>query len=48
MFAEMSGTASIPSAAVIGKVRRGEGGTRPGQGEGERVKFREISIKGCK
>jgi len=33
MFTEMSASASIPTAAVIGKVRRGHGGTEPRQGE---------------
>lgn len=36
MFAGMSALASIPPAAVIGKVRRGDSGTRPGQQERER------------
>ena len=33
MFAGMSASASIPNVAVIGKVRRGDSGTQPGQGE---------------
>ncbi len=33
MFAGMSASASIPPAAVIGKVRRGDSGTQPGQGK---------------
>ena len=33
MFAGMSASASIPPAAVIGKVRRGDSGTQPGQAE---------------
>lgn len=33
MFAGMSASASIPPAAVIGKVRRGDSGTQPSQGE---------------
>lgn len=33
MFVGMSAPASIPRAAVIGKVRRGDSGTLPGQGE---------------
>lgn len=33
MFAGMSALASIPPAAVIGKVRRGDSGAQPGQGE---------------
>lgn len=33
MFSEMSALASIPPAAVIGKVSRGDSGTQPGQGE---------------
>lgn len=33
MFAGMSASPSIPPADVIGKVRRRESGTHPGQGE---------------
>lgn len=32
MFTGMSATPSIPTAGVIGKVRRGESGTHPGRG----------------
>lgn len=33
MFAGMSATPSVHPADIIGKVRRGESGTHPGQGE---------------
>lgn len=33
MFNGMSASPSIPPADVIGKVRQGESGTHPGQGE---------------
>jgi len=40
MFTWMSASASIPPAAVIGKVRRGNSTTQSGQGKRE---FRDVS-----
>lgn len=42
MFAGMSASASIPPAAVIGKVRRGDSGTQPDQRERVRGEYRGI------